>query len=90
MWMIKNSDGKKDLMATLMVASFLVVMVKVIFGGSTLSMLDWSLTVDPIGADVAAVLLGTNTAGYVARRHTDKKHFVEEVVGEDTGAEDVS
>jgi NhaP-type Na+/H+ and K+/H+ antiporter len=72
MW-VKNTDGKKDAVLTMTVVAFFVVMVKVVLGGSTLTLADWNLNIEPISPELAAVLLGVNMAGYVGRRHTDRK-----------------
>lgn len=73
MWMMKNSEGKKDASFSMMVIAFVVVMVKVVFGGTDLTMLSWTLSVAQPDAELAAVLLAVPSAGYVARKHTDKK-----------------
>ncbi len=85
MWMIRNSEGKKDLMATLMVVSFFVVVGKVILSGISFATGDLTVSVEPIGPELAAVLLGTNTAGYVMRRHTDRKFDGEPEETDDDG-----
>lgn len=70
---IKNSDGKPDAMLTLTMVSFIVVMVKIMFGGTSINIGSFIMSIDAISPELAATLLGTNTAGYVFRRHTDKK-----------------
>jgi len=69
----KNTDGKPDASFTMMVIAFVVVMIKVVFGGTDLTMLSWTLSIAQPDAELAAVLLAVPSAGYVARKHTDKK-----------------
>lgn len=71
---IKNSAGKRDAMLTLTVITFAVVLLKVVFGGTTVNVGEWAVSIDPISPELAGALLGPNIAGYVFRRHTDKKY----------------
>lgn len=75
---IKNSSGNRDAMLTLTVITFAVVLLKVIFGGTTINIGEWAISIDPISPELAGALLGPNIAGYVFRRHTDKKYPEEE------------
>lgn len=86
MWM-KNTDGKKDSTLTFSAIAFLVVMVKVLLGGTQLSIGAWDITVQPVEADVVAALLGCTMGTYAVRRYTDKK-FDKEGASEQNVGED--
>ncbi len=72
-------------MLTMAFVSFIVVLVKVVLGGTAVTIGSLVLNVEPISPELAGVLLGTQTAGYVFRRHTDRK-FPGAVAEEDTEA----
>jgi small neutral amino acid transporter SnatA (MarC family) len=73
MW-IKNTEGRRDSALTFSAIAFAVVLLKVLLGGTELTLLGWSLTVQPIGADVVAALLGCTMGTYAVRRYTDRKY----------------
>lgn len=70
---IENSDGQKDTMLTFALAAFMVVLFKVLFGGT-----DWVIggttwKILPIDATMVGALLTPPLTAYVARRYTDRK-----------------
>lgn len=86
MW-LKNTDGKKDSALTFSAIAFAIVVVKILLGGTELSIGSWEMSVKPIDADVVAALLGCTMGTYAMRRYTDKK-FVQEGASEQNVGED--
>lgn len=72
-WMLKNSDGKEDAVLTMSLIGFLIVMVKVLLSGVSLTFVGNVYSFGEVGADVVASVLGTTLGAYVGRRFTDKK-----------------
>lgn len=70
---IENSDGKKDTMLTFAVATLIVVLFKVLFGGSEWKIFDEVWKILPIDAGTIGALLTPTLTAYVARRYTDAK-----------------
>jgi hypothetical protein len=70
---IENSDGKKDTMLTFATVAFIVVLFKVLFGGSewTIGHEVWKIL--PIDAAMVTAIVGPPLTAYVARRYTDRK-----------------
>lgn len=73
---IKNTDGKKDAVLTMSLVGFLIVMVKVLLSGVSLTFAGNIYSFGEVGADVVASVLGTTLGAYVGRRFTDKKFTV--------------
>lgn len=71
--MIKDSDGKKSLTTTLAVVTFVIVMLKVLLNGASISIGTFSYTFGTISSDEIAALLGTTLGTYAFRRHTERK-----------------
>jgi hypothetical protein len=84
---IKNSDGEEDTMLTFAVVAFVVVLFKVMMGGTdwTIGNLVWKIM--PIDATMVAALLGPTLGAYVARRYTDRKFIDANRDGIDDAAE---
>lgn len=70
---IENSDGKKDTMLSFAVVAFIVILFKVLFGGSewTIGKEVWKIL--PIDAATIGALLTPTLGAYVMRRYTDRK-----------------
>ena len=85
MLMMKDSDGEKSLTATLAMVSFIIVMIKVLFGGSTVSFSSFSFTFGAIDSFSIAAILGPTLGTYAARRHTDAKYAVDDTGPVDAG-----
>jgi uncharacterized membrane protein len=73
MW-IRNTDGRRDSALTFSAIAFAVVLIKVLLGGTELTLLGWSLVVQPVSSDVVAALLGCTMGTYAVRRYTDRKY----------------
>ena len=72
MWM-KNSDGKKDAVLTMAFFGFIVVLVKVILSGLTLTINDTVIHAGTIDAAMVAAILTPTLGAYVSRKYTDQK-----------------
>ncbi len=69
---IKNTDGKEDAVLTMAFVAFMVIILKVIFGGVEFSTGEnFSMNFGVVDAGVIAALLTPTLGAYVARRHTD-------------------
>ena len=69
----ENSDGKKDTMLSFAIVAFIVILFKVLFGGSewTIGKEVWKIL--PIDAGTIGALLTPTLGAYVVRRYTDRK-----------------
>jgi hypothetical protein len=85
---IENSEGKKDTMLTFAVASILVVLFKVLFGGIDFHIKGETYTFLPIDAGTIGALLTPTLTAYVARRYTDAKFTDSNQNGIDDAIED--
>lgn len=85
--MLKDSKGKKSLTTTLSVIAFVVVMVKVLFGGASISIGNFSYAFGEIDAMSIAALLGSTLGAYAFRRHTEAVYSYEN--DEDTGSSEI-
>ncbi len=63
---IKNTDGKRDAILTLLVVSFFIHAASILFGGSQLPL---GIIVAKADAGIIAAFFGTLLAAYVARRN---------------------
>lgn len=70
---LKDSDGKKSFTVTMSVVTFIVVMIKVLVGGSAFSIGGVSMSFGNIGADEIIALLGPTLGAYSFRRYTDRR-----------------
>lgn len=70
---IKNAEGKPDTMLSFSVVAFVVIIFKVLFGGTVWMLGKQTFTVIPIDPGMVAALLVPTLGSYVARRYTDKK-----------------
>lgn len=68
--LLKDTAGQKSLTATLSVVTFVVVMIKVLFGGGSIKYDDYSFSFGTIDAASIAALLGATLGAYSFRRHT--------------------
>ena len=71
---MKDSDGKKSFTVTMSVITFVVVMVKVLVGGSAFSIGGVSMSFGPIGSDEILALLGPVLGTYSFRKYTDRRY----------------
>lgn len=70
---IKDSDGKKSFTVTMSIITFIVVMIKVLVGGSSFSFGSVSMSFGTIGSDEILALLGPTLGAYSFRRYTDRR-----------------
>lgn len=71
---IRNTDGKSDAVLTMTLWSLVVVLVKLVFSGFTLSFGGWSVGAGAIDAGIIGALLSPTLGAYVARRYTDRRY----------------
>ncbi len=71
---MKDSDGKKSVTTTMAFVTFIVVMIKVLLGGSAFSIAGFSLSIGPISSDEIIALLGPTLGAYTYRRYTDRRY----------------
>jgi hypothetical protein len=71
---MKDSDGKKSFTVTISVITFVVVMLKVLFGGISFTVGDTSISFGNIGSDEIAALLAPTLMAYSFRRYTDTRY----------------
>lgn len=71
-WM-KNSNGKRDFVMTMTFVGFCVVLLKVLFSGSSITVGGFSYDFGSIDSGIIAAILTPTLGAYVARRYTDKK-----------------
>ncbi len=71
---IKNTVGKPDAVLTLTLIGFIIVMLKLLIAGSSLTISGNTYTAGTIDASVIAAVLTPTLGAYVARRYTDKKY----------------
>lgn len=79
---IKNTSGKPDAVLTLTLIGFVIVMLKVLLNGASLSFNGAAYSLGTIDAAMIAAVLSPTLGAYVARRYTDKRHPSGEVVAE--------
>lgn len=70
---IKNSEGKPDAMLSFSLIAFLVVIFKVLFGGTTWLIGAQTIAITPTDPGMVTALLGPTLFAYVARRFTGAK-----------------
>lgn len=66
---LKNSEGKRDAVLTMTIATLVVVLLKVVISGVKFGDVEFS----PMDAGLVVALLTPTLGAYVARRYTDKK-----------------
>lgn len=72
LWM-KNTEGKPDAVLTMAFLGFLVVLIKLLVAGGTLTIGSTVLTAGSVDAAMVAAVLTPTLGAYVARRYTDQK-----------------
>lgn len=72
MFILKNTDGKPDAVFTMAVWAFLVVLVKVLFAGSSVTIGEHVFGAGEIDGGVIAAILTPTLGAYVMRRHSDR------------------
>jgi len=70
---VKNAEGKADTMLSFSVVAFVVIIFKVLFGGTKWVVGAQAFDVIPIDPGMVGALLVPTLSAYVARRYTDKK-----------------
>jgi hypothetical protein len=85
--MLRDSKGKKSLTTTLSVIAFVVVMLKVLFGGAAVVVGAFSYSFGEIDAASIAALLGSTLGVYAFRRHTEAAYGYAD--DEDTGSTEI-
>lgn len=71
---MKDSDGKKSFTVTISIITFVVVMFKVLVGGTAFNVGNVSIAFGNIGSDEIAALLGPTLFAYIARKYTDIRY----------------
>lgn len=71
---IKNTNGKKDAVLTMALIGFVVVLIKILFSGMTVEIMDRSVNFGSIDGAVVAAILTPTLGAYIARRYTDTVH----------------
>lgn len=71
---IRNTDGKGDAVLTMTLWCLVVILVKLVFSGFSLTVGTWTVGAGNIDAGIIAALLSPTLGAYVARRYTDKMH----------------
>lgn len=69
--LLKDSNGKKSLTATLSIVAFIIVMVKVLASGGAIEIGSFSYVFGSIDSLTVAAILGPILGTYAFRRHTD-------------------
>lgn len=67
---LKDSNGNKSLTTTISVVAFVVVMLKVLFGGGSITVGSFAYSFGDIDAAMIAAIFGPTLGAYVFRRHT--------------------
>lgn len=75
---LKDSDGNRSFTVTMSIVAFIVVMLKVLIGGGSLSIGSFSISSGTIGSDEILALLGPTLGVYSFRRYTDRKYEAQE------------
>jgi len=78
MLFMKDSDGKRSFTVTASVITFIVVMLKVLVGGSSFTIGGVSVSFGNIASDEILALLGPTLGAYSFRRYTDQKYRVQD------------
>lgn len=70
---MKGSDGRKSFTVTISLITFVVVMLKVLVGGSSFAINGVSVSFGNIDSDEIAALLGPTLFAYSFRKYTDQR-----------------
>ena len=70
---IKDPVGDSSVTVTFAVVSMAIIVFKLAFGGSVLTLPHFVWNIQTIDAGMVTALLGSTLTAYVARRYTDKK-----------------
>lgn len=79
---IKNSSGNRDAVLTMTFIGFIVVVIKVLFAGFSITLANSTFVVGPIDAATIGAILAPTFTAYVSRRFTDKKFDSSEDIGD--------
>lgn len=71
---MKDSDGKKSFTVTVSIITFIVVMFKVLVGGTAFSVGTVNVAFGNIGAEEIMALLGPTLGAYSFRKYTDMRY----------------
>lgn len=71
-WM-KNTEGQPDAILTMAFIGFVIVMIKIIVGGASISFGDLSVSAGDVDAMTVAAVLTPTLGAYVARRYSEAK-----------------
>lgn len=69
----KNSDGKRDPVLTLAIVTTVVVLLKFLFSGFTMSVGGFTLNLGVVDGGIVGALLTPTLGAAVAHRYTDRK-----------------
>ena len=69
---IRNTDGKADAVLTMTLWCLVVILMKLVFSGFTLTVGTWNVGAGSIDGGMVAALLSPTLGAYVARRYTDR------------------
>lgn len=84
---MKDSDGKKSFTVTMSIITFVVVMLKVLVGGTSFTIGGVSMDFGNIGSDEIIALMGPTLGAYSFRRYTDRRYGQEDYTVDPPGEE---
>lgn len=87
--MLRDSKGNKSLTATLSIVAFVVVMLKVLFGGGSINIGTFAYSFGTIDSLSIAAILGPILGTYAWRRHTEASYPTTTESGVGTHIEEV-
>ena len=70
---IKGPNNEASVTLSFMVASFLIVVFKLVFGGSEINLEHFKWVIQPIDASTLTGFLAVTFGSYVGRKYTDAK-----------------
>jgi hypothetical protein len=70
---MKNTDGERDAVLTMAFVGFVIVMVKVLLAGASVTIASTTISAGNVDPLTVATVLTPTLGAYVARRYTDAK-----------------